>query len=111
MANWIKIQSELDIEKIKEVSFKGSVLIFKHSTSCPISSTAKDRLDRNRNDFAAIEDIYYLDLIAYRSISNAIASEFGVRHESPQVLIIKDGVCIYNESHFGIRAKAIAEQV
>ena len=107
MSNWIELNSGLEIEKIKEASFGRPVLIFKHSTTCPVSSTAKDRLERNWSELSGIEDAYYLDLLAYRPISNAIAEEFGVTHQSPQVLIIKDGVCIYNESHFAIRSSAI----
>jgi len=108
MANWIELNSGLDIEKIREASFGKPVLIFKHSTTCPVSSTAKDRLERNWDDLSGFDEIYHLDLLRHRDISNAIAAEFEIKHESPQVLIIKNGACIYNESHFGIRSREIA---
>lgn len=111
MANWIELNSGLDIEKIKEASFGKPVLIFKHSTSCSISSAAKDRLERGWDDLNSFDEVYYLDLLRHRDISNALAAEFDVRHESPQVLVIKDGVCVYHESHFGIRSREIAAAV
>ena len=56
-------------------------------------------------------DFHYLDLINYRSLSNKIAEDLNVYHESPQVLFLKNGECIYDESHMAIRMDDIAEQV
>ena len=69
---------------------------------------AKSRLERS----AVPEGIafYYLDLIRYRAISNKIAETFGVHHESPQILIIRNGECVYDESHNGISMDEIAAQ-
>jgi bacillithiol system protein YtxJ len=53
---------------------------------------------------------YYLDLLNYRAISNAIAEKFSVYHESPQILLIKNGECNYDESHGGIQMEEIVEQ-
>ena len=55
-------------------------------------------------------DFYYLDLLNYRSISSTIAEKFQVHHESPQVLLIKNGECIYDESHYGIMMDELVEQ-
>ena len=107
MTPWTEINSGSDIEKIKEASYGKPVLIFKHSTTCPISSAAKDRIERNCSDLGDDVKPFFLDLLSYRNISNAIATEFAVRHESPQVLLIKNGECVYDESHFGIRASNI----
>lgn len=98
--NWIEL---LDIEQITTIcdeSHAQPVVIFKHSTRCSISSMAKGRLERS----AAPQNIlfYYLDLIRHRDISNKVAEVFQVHHESPQVLLIKNGDCIYHESHGGI---------
>jgi bacillithiol system protein YtxJ len=68
---------------------------------------AKNRLTKASYENA---DFYYLDLIAHRNISNAIASKFDVQHESPQVLVIKNGICTYDESHYGINADELEEQ-
>ena len=107
--NWIDITSEAQLDTIKEESSIHPVLIFKHSTRCAISSLAKNRLDKEQNP----ENMtcYYLDLIRYRAISNKIAEVFHVYHESPQVLLIKNGECIYDESHNGIRMDDILEQL
>ncbi len=69
---------------------------------------AKNRLEREKtgNDIP----FYYLDLVRYRSLSNKIATDFQVHHESPQVLIIKNGECIYDDSHNGINMQDICEQ-
>jgi bacillithiol system protein YtxJ len=56
-------------------------------------------------------DCYILDLIKHRDISNKLAQEYDVYHESPQVLLIKNGECVYDESHYGITMDAVIEQV
>jgi bacillithiol system protein YtxJ len=107
--NWINLVNEQELNKIKEESNTQPVLIFKHSTRCSISSMAKYRLDKGQNPENML--CYYLDLIQYRSVSNKIAEIFHVPHESPQILLIKNGECIYEESHNGIRMEDILEQV
>ena len=106
--NWIDITTEAQLDEIKEQSKQQPVVIFKHSTRCSISSMAKSRLEREK----PVDNVafYYLDLIRYRPISNKVAEVFQVHHESPQVLIIKNGDCIYDESHNGISMQYIAEQ-
>ena len=110
--NWIKIESEEDLEKAIEVSFQENlgVVIFKHSTRCSISSLAKNRLSSDW-DFNEELPIYYLDLIAYRALSNKIAEKFNVQHESPQLLILKKGECIYDASHMSISVKSIHDKL
>ena len=107
--DWIAIQSEDQINEIKSRSGNNPQVIFKHSIRCSISSIAKIRLDKN-NKPAGI-DFYYLDIINNRAISNKIASEFDVHHQSPQVLVINNGQCIYNESHSGIHMDEITSVV
>lgn len=98
--NWISITDENAIDQIKSNSSQKPQVIFKHSTRCSISTMAKSRLDRS--EIPSGIDFHYLDLLKYRSISNLIAEEFKVEHASPQVLLIKNGVCVYDESHSGI---------
>lgn len=102
--NWNNLQEEQELEKIKEISASQPVLIFKHSTRCSISATALNRLERSWKE-ADMKNVrpYLLDLISYRSISNKIADTFQVQHESPQVLVIRDGKCTYHASHLGIQ--------
>lgn len=105
--NWIDLDNIEQIERIIESSNQKPQIIFKHSTTCSISSMARNRLNKSSYENA---DFYYLDLIAHRNISNAIASKFDVQHESPQVLVIKNGICTYDESHYGINADELEEQ-
>ena len=107
--NWIPLTDEKEFAEILKKSAEKPQLIFKHSTRCSISSMAKSRLDKA--DTPDSVDFNYLDLISYRSLSNKIAEELSVHHESPQVILIKDGKCIYDESHNGIRIDDILEQV
>ena len=98
--NWIALTEELQLDQIKEESKQQPVVIFKHSTRCATSAMAKNRLEREPT--ADNTSFYFLDILRYRPISNKIAEDFHVHHESPQVLIIKNGECIYEESHNGI---------
>lgn len=106
---WQILNNEVQLKEIIEQIKALPQLIFKHSTRCSISAMAKARLDRQ----ATTEKLtfYYLDLIVHRSLSNKIAELFNVPHESPQVLIIKNGECTYEESHNGIGFAEIMEQV
>jgi len=101
--NWTKLESVKQIEEIKKLSLEKPVVIFKHSISCPISAMALNRLEKSwvpqdHNNTT----IYYLDLIRNRAVSNAVADIFGVHHQSPQVIIIKNEKAVYDDSHMGI---------
>ena len=105
--NWIQLTTETQLEQIIANSARKPQVIFKHSTRCSISAMAKNRLERNFQP-AAI-DFYFLDLLAHRPLSHQVAAVFKVPHESPQILLIKDGQCIYDESHSGISMEEITE--
>jgi bacillithiol system protein YtxJ len=107
--NWIELTSSNQIKEIIEKSKAKPQVIFKHSTRCSISAMAKGRLERGLAPGNA--DFYFLDLINYRNISNQVSSEFDVSHESPQILIIRNGECVYDESHGSITMDEIKEQV
>ncbi|ASZ11804.1 bacillithiol system redox-active protein YtxJ [Chitinophaga pendula] len=98
--NWTALTSTEEIRKIQEISHQQPVVIFKHSTRCSISGMAKSRLEREEAPEQVL--FYYLDLIRYREVSNEIAATFRVEHESPQLLLIRNGECVYNDSHNGI---------
>lgn len=106
--NWIPLKNEEELNAIIKKSTDKPQVIFKHSTRCSISSMAKNRLDRSIVPDNV--DFHYLDLIAYRSLSGKVAADFSVAHESPQILLIKNGECIYDESHSGISMDEIDEQ-
>ena len=110
MIPWQQLTQADQLTDIARESHEQPVLIFKHSTTCSISAAAKSKLERQWAD-AGLGDakIYYLDLLRFRPISGAIAETFGVRHESPQLLLIQDGECSYNASHMGIRLNEVKE--
>ena len=101
--NWKPLTSLDQLDIIDAASQDKPVLIFKHSTRCNISATALSRLERS---WTASDDTeqttYYLDLLAHRDISDAIAKRYGVEHESPQALFIREGKCAHVDAHFGI---------
>lgn len=107
--NWIELASEDQLDIIIEKSKEKPQVIFKHSTRCSISAMAKGRLERSIRPENT--DFYFLDLIAYRNVSNKISTTLQVFHESPQILLIRNGECIYDESHGAISMDEIAEQV
>lgn len=107
--NWIELKSNSQIKEIIEKSKAKPQVIFKHSTRCSISAMAKGRLERSLAPGNA--DFYFLDLINYRNISNQVSSEFDVSHQSPQILVIRNGECVYDESHGSITMDEIKEQV
>ncbi|MFT5725128.1 MAG: bacillithiol system protein YtxJ [Bacteroidia bacterium] len=97
---WVDLTSISELDVVAKDSFNQPVVLFKHSTTCSISAMAKARLESNTDEQSP--KIYYLDLLSYRDVSNEIASKFKVRHESPQVLLLKDGTVHYHASHGGI---------
>ena len=101
--NWISLTDYSQIQKALDQS--EPFLVFKHSTRCSISSMAINRFERNYNIVGVHP--FYLDLIAYRSISNQLAEEFGVLHQSPQLLLIQKGNCTYHASHNSINLDEI----
>ena len=107
--NWIDLNDIQQLADIKALSTIRPQIIFKHSTRCSISTMAKSRLEREEQPATA--DFYYLDLIRYRNISDQVAEDFDVHHESPQVLLISDKACVYEESHSGIQMAEIVEQL
>lgn len=110
--NWIPLTDIAQLDAIDSASSGKRVLIFKHSTTCSISRAALDRMERAWTvDDAAQRSAYYLDLLRFRSVSNAVADRYGIEHESPQVLVIDKGVCAYTRSHFAITYKEVVEEL
>ena len=107
--HWIHLTDEAQLKQIISQSQNKPQVIFKHSTRCSISALVLQRLQKVVQPSEV--DFYFLDLIAYRSLSNKIAETFSVNHESPQVLLIQDGQCTYEESHLGISMNEILGHV
>ncbi len=106
--NWIILNSIDQLDQIAKASIVRPQLIFKHSTTCSISKMAFSRFERSAAPDTI--DFYYLDLLNFRNISSAIAEKFQVHHESPQVILIKNEACVYDESHYGIMMDEVIEQ-
>jgi len=106
--NWIQLNSSGQLDDIIEQSKYTPQIIFKHSTRCSISIMALNRLERE--PFPEGLSFYYLDLLTYREISNLIADKFNVEHQSPQVLLIKNKQCTYDETYSAISMDEIVEQ-
>ena len=98
--HWIHLTDEEQLRQILTRSQTRPQVIFKHSTRCSISAVALQRLQKVAQP--ADIDFYFLDLLAYRQLSNKVTEVFKVQHESPQVLLIRDSECVYEESHMGI---------
>lgn len=100
MSWWKFFTNDHQLNEIIGLSKTKPVLIYKHSTRCSTSLMAKRIIEEEyQGEITNQLTIYFLDLIAYRSISSAVALRFGVEHESPQILLIKDGKCVFNASH------------
>jgi len=108
--NWIPLQFVGQLDEMVAFSDQKPAVIFKHSTRCSISRFA---LKQFENEYALEDkvDAYFLDLLEYRDISNEIASRFGVYHQSPQLLLIKNGQSVYDASHSDIDAGDLVERL
>lgn len=107
---WSPLTDLGQLNEIVNLSTEKPIIIFKHSTRCSISRMV---LKQFENEFDLDEKVvpYFLDLLEYRNISNEIASRFGVQHQSPQVIVIKDGRSVYNASHESIAVEKLVEFV
>ena len=109
--NWLDLKDKSELQKLIVESENKPVLLFKHSTRCSISSMAKNRLESNWD--ISEDDItpVYLDLIKYRDVSNQIESELNVKHESPQIILLKNGKVNFHTSHNQISVDAIKQNL
>lgn len=104
--HWIVLTDLGQLNEIITLSHENAILIFKHSTRCPVSRMALKEVEQGVINTKKIMG-YYLDLLNYRNISNEIAIKFNVEHQSPQVLLIKDGEVYYVSSHEMIESETI----
>lgn len=106
---WIQLTEMETLDEIAETSKKQTVAILKHSTSCGISRMVLRQFEQSYDLKDEQMKLYFLDLLAYRDISNKIASRFNVPHQSPQLLVIRDGKVIFDASHSSIQAEKLNE--
>ena len=108
--NWIALTEANQLEAIAEKSKTKTQIIFKHSMRCGISSMVKRRFEKEYS-LNGEADLYYLDILNYREISNEIANKFVVYHESPQLLIVKNGVVVKHDSHGSINDLELSQLI
>lgn len=101
MIHWIPLQRMEQLEELVVNSSNRPQVIFKHSTRCSISSMVLNRLERETPPEGW--DFYFLDLLAHRNISNAIAEKLQVHHESPQIILVKNNEVVMEDSHMSIQ--------
>lgn len=104
---WNQLKEIETLEEISEISLQQPVAILKHSTSCGISRMVLRQFEKEYDLNEGGMKLYFLDLLNHRDISNKIASKFNVPHESPQLIVIKDGKAIYDASHSEINAGSL----
>lgn len=109
--DWHPLEALEDIERIKKRSFDLPCLIYKHSTTCHICHIAKFRLEDDWEWAADEMEVYYLDVVLSRPVSRQVAETFQVHHESPQVLLIVNGECVYDASHLDITVAELRESL
>lgn len=107
---WRELTDLGQLNEIINESTEKPVAIFKHSTRCSISRMALRQFEQEF-DLEGKVVPYYLDLLEHRNISNEIANRFDVYHQSPQLIVIKDGKAIYDCSHESIEAKKLVDLV
>ena len=107
--NWISLTEMNQLKEIIELSNTKLIVIFKHSTRCGISRGVLSQFEKATDSSLENVAFYYLDLLKYRNISNEIASNFNVYHQSPQVLLIKNGKVVAHNSHYDIISSVILE--
>ena len=104
---WKNIESEEDLKKATEKSFEKKVIIFKHSTRCQISKIVLKNFEKEVANSDKEVEYYFLDLIKYRPISNEIADQFGITHQSPQMIVLENGKAVKDASHQSISVNLI----
>ncbi|MCX8063926.1 MAG: bacillithiol system redox-active protein YtxJ [Candidatus Hydrogenedentes bacterium] len=108
----IEINDLDELKKIIENSQNNTILIFKHSTRCPVSSHAKKELEKFLEKYPQFSSkAYLIKVIECRQLSNYISEITNVEHQSPQILILKDGKVTSHLSHFKITAKSIEASI
>ena len=100
--NWIPLTSLSQLKAMKDQSRSETVLLFKHSTRCGISSMVIKRFEKSFDESMSNLKVYYLDLLNYRNISDEISYTFQVMHQSPQLLIVKNETVVAHASHYDI---------
>jgi bacillithiol system protein YtxJ len=107
--NSISLEKQTQLDEI--LQNPGCSVIFKHNTTCPISKNARINFERNLSMLPPETKVYFLDLLSYRDLSNSIAEQLDVVHESPQVLMVRNGKCEFHQALYDISPEQIAQAI
>jgi len=110
-SEWITLNSVDQITEIISASKETPVLIYKHSTACGLNARVKADLEKDWDEIKNKVSLYYLDLLAYRNVSNEVARIFNVIHQSPQLILVVDGHVVKSWSHIDVRVEAVLEEI
>ncbi|MEL7061279.1 MAG: bacillithiol system redox-active protein YtxJ [Acidobacteriota bacterium] len=108
MASYTKLESQEALDSVLDRS-SGTVVVFKHSLTCPVSSAALREFDAYLSADAATADYYLIEVQRQRDLSREVAQRTGVKHESPQALVMRDGEVAWNASHWHITQQSLTE--
>ena len=100
--NFFRLSNKDGLDKLVTASSERPVIVFKHSNACPISSRAYREMEK-------LDQVNLIEVQTARDVSNEIATLTGVRHETPQVIVLKDGKAVWDASHYDVSAGAVAE--
>ena len=109
--SWQEIEAEGDVKNILQSSNEKPQIIFKHSPSCSISAMAKYEMESIDDSVFDTADVNYVDVIRNRPLSQLIAHQLDVRHESPQLIYIKDGEVKWHGSHSHVNGRVVNELI
>ena len=101
---WNRLTSIDQLNNIEKESFHQPIAIYKHSTRCGVSSMTFRQFENNFNVDNEKVKLYFLDLLAFREVSNEVAIRFQVMHQSPQLIVLNHGNTIHHSSHYSIDA-------
>lgn len=107
--NWIELKEKNELLNLQEESLthpETTYVIFKHSTRCGTSRMARSQFER---EWKSEQPVYLINVVENREVSNAVETLYHVRHESPQILVIRNGECILHDSHYGINATEVLQ--
>src|SRR5215211_3804940 len=102
--NFFRIDDHATLENLITDSNQKPVIVFKHSNACSISSRAYREMEK-------LEGVNILEVQSARDVSRELANRTGIRHETPQVIVLRDGKAVWNASHFDVRAADVAKAV
>lgn len=101
--NFLKVADRQTLDDLLDASNDEPVVVFKHSTSCPISATAYREMEKFEGN------VNLVVVQSAREVSLELAKITGIRHESPQVIVLRNRRAVWNASHYAVKASAVTE--